>query len=166
MTGWHRLFGKAAAWCDPGRGRPARHDGVAAAGALFARAHRQFALRDMRTPSWLLALIFFCVASFVSAAPAMHQFSESEIRQKIVGKVVTDGAHWSDHYLPDGRVDGHSLGKRYTGTWRIEDGQLCTTRQRKKALQTECFEVWGAGTQIEYRRGGVPISSGELRRAP
>lgn len=103
-------------------------------------------------------------AHVVHAGPAMHPLSEKELRQQVIGREVTDGAHWADRYLPDGRAEGHSLGKAYVGSWTIDNDELCLTRQAKR-LRTECFQVWLSGTRVEYRRGGVALASGTLHTA-
>ena len=109
-----------------------------------------------------IALSALAATSVCAGEAAFQKLSEDAIRHKIIGKVVTDGAHWADHFLRNGQVEGHSLGKRYAGTWRLEDGELCITRRRKRPAE-ECVEVWVSGTQVEYRRAGAPLASGTLR---
>lgn len=84
------------------------------------------------------------------------------MREQVIGREVTDDAHWADRYLPTGGDEGHSLGKAYVGFWRIENDELCTTRQAKRP-QDECFEIWVSGSRVEYRRGDVTFASGLLR---
>lgn len=98
------------------------------------------------------------------ADPAMRQLSEKELRKYVIGHEITDGAHWADRTLPDGRAEGHSLGKPYAGTWTIDDGELCLTKQGKRP-RTECFEVWLSGARAEYRRGSATLATGTLRKA-
>lgn len=110
----------------------------------------------------LLVLAPLIAASALAGEAEFKQLSAAAIRHRVIGKVVTDDAHWADHFLPNGAVRGHSLGRRYTGTWTIEDGQLCVKRGAKPS-PGECFEVWMSGREIEYRRGSVPSASGVLR---
>ena len=49
-----------------------------------------------------------------------------------------------------------------TAVWKLNGNEVCTTRKTRKPLH-ECFEIWAAGNDIEYRRGGYALMSGVLR---
>lgn len=114
-----------------------------------------------RVQVWAWALM----CTFAHSAPsdiAMRQLKGPELRKQLVGHEVTDGARWTDRYGPDGKAEGHALGKTYTGTWTIEDDEVCLTRAAKRR-RTECFEVWSSGSNIEYRWGSATLATGSLR---
>lgn len=48
-----------------------------------------------------------------------------DIRLKVIGKVVTDGAHWSDYFEKDGSLVSWSMGRRSSGIWEIHGDALC-----------------------------------------
>lgn len=112
---------------------------------------------------WAWALACAC-AQAAEPNGAMRRLTGSELREQVAGHEVTDGAHWADRYLPDGKAEGHSLGKTYVGSWTTENNELCLTR-RAKVPRTDCFEVWQSGTGVEYRRGGATLAGGVLRDA-
>ncbi len=111
-----------------------------------------------------IGLAYAAAAPCVRAAERFRQLGAGEIRPVIIGKAVTDGAHWSDHFYPDGKMKSIELGETKHGSWNLEDKVLCMTRPLKKGrTETECNEIWLSGKQVEYRRDGVRILEGELR---
>jgi hypothetical protein len=98
------------------------------------------------------------------AAESLKKLSAREINTRLSGRVVTDEAHWSDSFLPDGTLEGLELGQLRLGTWVVKNGELCLTRKSRKQTLTECFEVWQWQDHIEYRRDGVTIMKAVLRR--
>jgi len=97
------------------------------------------------------------------AADTFKRLTAAEIRARIIGNVVTDESHWSDRFEPGGTFIGIELGKVERGTWRLAGDQLCLKRQAEKPV-TECFEVWLDDDEVEYRRDGVTVGSGVLRK--
>jgi len=97
------------------------------------------------------------------AADMFKRLTAAEIRARIIGNVVTDESHWSDRFEPGGTFIGIELGKVERGTWRLAGDQLCLKRQAQKPV-TECFEVWLDDDEVEYRRDGVTVGSGVLRK--
>jgi hypothetical protein len=55
------------------------------------------------------------------------------------------------------------MGKERSGTWRIENNQLCIDLGKDSG---GCYDVWLAGSNIEYRRDGLEgsIMEGRLRK--
>jgi hypothetical protein len=99
------------------------------------------------------------------AATTFTRLSAREIRAKIVGKVVTDDAHWSQHFRPDGTLQSIVLSQLKQGTWKINGNTLCLTlKMRKQETTTECYEVWLWKDQVEYRRDGVTVEAGFVRK--
>jgi hypothetical protein len=99
----------------------------------------------------------------VQAAERFKRLYAEEIRNRIVGNVVTDGSHWSDRFEPGGALDGMELGQRKPGTWRLQGSEMCVTRKARKPVE-ECFEIWQSSNEIEYRDNGVTLTSGVLRK--
>jgi hypothetical protein len=75
-----------------------------------------------------------------------------------------DDVHWRDSYQRDGTVLSQSMGKNRAGTWRVENNQLCLDFGRDSG---GCYEVWLAGSNVEFRRQGLDgsIMEGRLRKS-
>jgi hypothetical protein len=99
----------------------------------------------------------------VFAADNFRRLGSAEIRARIVGKVVTDESHWSDRFEPDGTLRAMELGRLKPGTWKLRNNEMCVTRKARKPVQ-ECFEIWQSQDQIEYRRDGIALTTGVLRK--
>jgi hypothetical protein len=113
------------------------------------------------------AISLLLVASLIGSATAAEPFkklSAREINTRLSGHIVTDEAHWTDSFLPDGTLKGLELGQLRLGTWAVKNGELCLTRKSRRETLTECFQVWQSKDQIEYRRDGITIMEGVLRR--
>ena len=110
-----------------------------------------------------IATIAAAAVSFAFAAETFKRLTTHEIRSRIVGKVVTDEAHWADHFHKDGTLVWIDLGNSRQGSWRVEANELCITRESRKATTTDCYEIWNVNDRIEYRRDGVVIAEGVLR---
>ncbi len=108
-----------------------------------------------------VSAMMWCVAA-TAAEPGFWRLSAADIRADVIGKTVTDDAHWADRFLPDGVLDSHELGESRRGVWVIEHGELCITRKAKRPVK-ECFEVWKKGDVVEYRRDGVSVTAGMIR---
>ena len=97
------------------------------------------------------------------AADRFKRLDAAEIRQRIVGKVVTDESHWSDRFESNGTLNAMELGQRKSGTWKLHGNEICLTRKARKPVE-ECFEIWESQDQIEYRRDGTTLTTGVLRK--
>ena len=103
-------------------------------------------------------------SSSVLAADNFKQLNASQIKAAIIGKSVTDDAHWSDHFYADGTLISLDLGETKRGAWALRGSELCLTRNDKKnRTETECSEVWMAGERIEYQRFGVTAAEGVIK---
>lgn len=126
----------------------------------MSSAHRQ---KQAWVGAFVVASTMLGVATYAIAADAKYRrLSAVGIRTTIIGKVVTDDAHWADRFMPDGTVDSHELGNSRPGSWAIERGELCITRKAKHPVK-ECFEIWVKSDEVEYRRDGVSVISGKIR---
>ena len=112
-----------------------------------------------------LALALVLTGVGAQAADPYHRLSAREIRAQIIGHVVTDEAHWSQHFRPDGTLHAIVVSQRRQGTWKIKGHTLCLTlTMRKQETTTECYEVWRWKDHIEYRDNGVTVMTGFLRK--
>ena len=110
-----------------------------------------------------LALVLTVV--YAQAADQFHRLSAREIRAQIIGNVVTDEAHWSQHFYPDGTLHSIVVSQRRQGTWKITGHTLCLTlKTRKQETTTECYEVWRWKDHIEYRDHGATVMTGFVRQ--
>jgi len=111
----------------------------------------------------LIAFYFLLGSTQTNAAETFKQLTASAIQARIIGSVVTDESHWSDRFDPNGTLNAMELGQRKLGTWRLQGNEMCVTRKARKPVE-ECFEIWLSQDQIEYRRDGITLTSGILRK--
>src|SRR5215208_90995 len=104
-------------------------------------------------------------ASVLTAAAAekFRQLTGAQIRERFVGMDLGDDVHWRDTFRRDGTLLSQSMGKQRSGTWRIENNQLCLDLGKDSG---GCYDVWLAGTNLEFRREGLDrsILEGRLRK--
>jgi hypothetical protein len=116
-----------------------------------------------RVTSLALALVLTVV--YAQAAEEFQRLSAREIRAQIIGNVVTDEAHWSQHFRPDGTLHSIVVSQLRQGTWKIKGHTLCLTlKTRKQETTTECYEVWRWKDHIEYRDNGATVMTGFVRQ--
>jgi hypothetical protein len=116
---------------------------------------------------WVTGIALALVLTVVDAQAAeeFQRLSAREIRTQIIGKVVTDEAHWSQHFRPDGTLQSIVVSQLRQGTWKIKGHTLCLTlTMRKQAITTECYEVWRWKDHIEYRDNGATVITGFVRQ--
>jgi hypothetical protein len=112
-----------------------------------------------------LALALVLTVVYAQAAEQYQRLSAREIRAQIIGNVITDEAHWSHHFRPDGTLHSIVLSQLKQGKWKINGHTLCLTlTMRKQETTTECYEVWRWKDHIEYRDNGVTVMTGFLRK--
>ncbi|WP_314949952.1 hypothetical protein [Bradyrhizobium cosmicum] len=109
-----------------------------------------------RAPYHALRLIG-CAALLVltieaRAADQFRMLDGKQIRARMVGKDITDGAHWTLYLRPDGSLVGSESGDSWTGSWKIRDDRLCMTQPGSTSLV--CNEVWMSGANIRMRANG------------
>ena len=74
---------------------------------------------------------------------------EKEIRARVVGKDITDSSHWANYLRPDGVLLSSEMGRKWTGTWKIQNNKLCMSNPTLASL--DCNEVWMSGANIRMR---------------
>ena len=116
----------------------------------------------------MLILPLLVAAAGSTPAPAdetpFTRLTGRGIHARVIGKIVTDGAHWSDRFDPDGALISWSQGRKSTGTWEIRGEALCI-KEEGDAGPT-CYEVWVAGNAISLRLGGVETTFAGYLQAP
>jgi len=94
----------------------------------------------------------FSAAIFGSIAPAQEMFKllgEKEIRARVVGKDITDSSHWVSYLRPDGALLSSEMGRKWTGSWKIQNNKLCMTNPNLES--PDCNEVWMSGANVRMR---------------
>src|SRR6266403_2236949 len=76
-------------------------------------------------------------------------FGEKEIRARVVGKDITDSSHWVSYLRPDGLLLSDEMGRKWTGTWKIQNNKLCMSNPNLDS--PDCNEVWMSGANIRMR---------------
>ena len=74
---------------------------------------------------------------------------EKEIRARVVGKDITDSSHWVSYLRPDGALLSSEMGRKWTGTWKIQNNKLCMSNPNLES--PDCNEVWMSGANIRMR---------------
>jgi hypothetical protein len=99
------------------------------------------------------ALMFF-VLSFPDspAAEDFKKLSNAQIRRSFAGMEFTDQVHWVERYGADGTLTTREMGTTRSGTWRVEDDQLCVDLGKEGGRG--CYEVWISGNKVQLRTPG------------
>ena len=112
-----------------------------------------------------IALALMLTVMYAQAADQFQRLSAREIRSQIIGKVITDEAHWSQHFRPNGTLQSIVLSQLTQGTWKIHGNTLCLIlKTHKQETTTECYEVWRWKDHIEYRENGTTVMTGFVRK--
>jgi hypothetical protein len=112
-----------------------------------------------------LVLGLVLTVTYAQAAEQFQRLSAREIRAQIIGSVVTDEAHWSQHFHPDGTLQSIVVSQLRQGTWKITGHTLCLTlKTSTQETTTECYEVWRWKDHIEYRDNGATVMTGFVRQ--
>jgi hypothetical protein len=107
---------------------------------------------NRRTPQILTLTILLPATICVSTAHAQEMFKllgENEIRARVVGKDITDSSHWVSYLRPDGALLSSEMGRKWSGSWKIQNNKLCMSNPNLEAL--DCNEVWMSGANIWMR---------------
>lgn len=54
-----------------------------------------------------------------------RELTGAEIKAAFIGKIATDGVHWSHYLKADGSISAIEMGRKRIGHWAIRDAQLC-----------------------------------------
>lgn len=118
----------------------------------------------------MLITLFAATASICSYAQSFPEGSTSpsstEIRDLIAGKIfaskVPNGNIWNLEYKTDGVFKfSTSMGFSDTGTWRSEDGKICTVASKIKA---SCNVVMVKDAVIYFKRDAGDVLVFEARQ--
>jgi hypothetical protein len=107
---------------------------------------------NRRTPKTLALALLLPATIYGSAAHAQEMFKllgEKEIRARVVGKDITDSTHWVSYLRPDGVLLSSETGRKWTGTWKIQNNKLCMSNPNLEG--PNCNEVWMSGANIRLR---------------
>jgi len=98
-----------------------------------------------------------------TSAETFRRPTGAQIRARFAGMDMSDGVHWRDSFSRDGTLKSVSMGKQQSGTWRVEENQLCTDLGKDSG---GCYEAWIAGANVEFRREGLggSILEGKLTK--
>jgi len=113
---------------------------------------RRSSVMSRRTSQILALTILLPATIFGSAAHAQENFKllgEKEIRARVVGKDITDSSHWANYLRPDGVLLSSEMGRKWTGTWKIQNNKLCMSNPNLES--PDCNEVWMSGANIRMR---------------
>jgi hypothetical protein len=97
------------------------------------------------------------------AAENSRKLSGSQIRERFIGKQLTDEVHFRDVYDRDGTLRSYSDGKGKVGKWTIEKDELCVYF---KEPDDGCYEVWLSGERIEMKPSGLGLSIEGILQPP
>lgn len=113
--------------------------------------------------SFSAALLLGAVATQADAQSA--PLSAKEIRHLLIGKVISDGAHWHYYLKPDGTIDGEELSRPRKGRWRFKENRLCITIVNG-AAPDECWEVTREGKKLMLGTNGQVVYSIRVEPGP
>jgi len=74
---------------------------------------------------------------------------EKDIRARVIGKDMTDSSHWVTYFRSDGALLSNEMGRKWTGTWKIQNNKLCMSNPNLES--PDCNEVWMSGANIRLR---------------
>jgi len=97
----------------------------------------------------LCLLTFLVIATSAQATSQSSPLHAKEIRHRLVGKVISDHAHWHYYLKRDGSIDGEELTRPRKGRWRLEGDRLCITIV-DGAAPDECWEVAQQGQHLTF----------------
>ena len=98
----------------------------------------------------LTTLLSATICGSIAHAQEMFKLlGEKEIRTRVVGKDITDSSHWVSYLRPDGALLSSEMGRKWTGSWKIQNNKLCMTNPNLES--PDCNEVWMSGANIRMR---------------
>jgi hypothetical protein len=107
---------------------------------------------NRRTPQVLTLSILVTATICGSIADEQEMFkllNAKEIRARVVGKDITDSTHWVSYLRPDGVLLSSETGRKWNGTWKIQNNKLCMSSPNLEGFN--CNEVWMSGSNIRLR---------------
>jgi hypothetical protein len=107
---------------------------------------------NRRTPQIVVLAILLPATIGGPVAHAQEMFKllgEQEIRARVVGKDNTDSTHWVSYLRPDGVLLSSEMGRKWTGTWKIQNNKLCMSNPNLES--PDCNEVRRSGANMRMR---------------
>jgi hypothetical protein len=96
-----------------------------------------------RRTSQILALTILLPATVCGwtahAEETFKLLGEKEILAKVLGNDITDSSHWVSYLRPDGVLLSDEMGRKWTGTWKIQNNKLCMSNPNLES--PDCNEV-------------------------
>jgi hypothetical protein len=74
---------------------------------------------------------------------------EKDIRARVIDKDMTDSSHWVSYFRSDGALLSNEMGRKWAGTWKIQNNKLCMSIPKLESL--DCNEVWISGANVRLR---------------
>ncbi len=72
---------------------------------------------------------------------------------------MTDEVHWYDLYERDGTLKTHSMGRKRSGKWWVQEDELCQDLGQEFR---GCYQVWISGNKLQLRSEGADPVEGVL----
>jgi hypothetical protein len=118
--------------------------------------------RQFTTQAVPLAALAALFATTALGAERFRHLTAREIRARLSGMEFTDEAHWAQVFARGGELKSFALGRARTGTWRVENDQLCLDRE---VDGQRCFQVWVSGRNVQLRDPVIEmVEEGILQR--
>lgn len=105
---------------------------------------------------YLLAAVLLVVATATAAETKLRKLNAGEVRQTLIGKVISDGYHWRYHLKENGLIDGTELARSRKGRWHLEGSRLCIVITAG-AAPDECWDVMREGKKLVLGINGSVI---------
>ncbi len=80
-----------------------------------------------------------CAMAITSEAAPREVLTPDQIKESFVGKVITDGYHWSALIQADGNVKAVQMGRSRRGLWAIKGKEFCLALPKNSTF--ECWKV-------------------------
>ncbi|HKR86931.1 MAG TPA: hypothetical protein VJS38_02045 [Phenylobacterium sp.] len=113
----------------------------------------------------LIATTLALAAVGAQAAGQAKTLTGKEIRHRLVGKVIGDGAHWRYYLKPNGAIDGEEINRPRKGRWHLEGNRLCIVIV-DGAQPDECWEVTEGGGKLMFGTYGEVTYFVKVRPPP
>ena len=88
----------------------------------------------------LIAAMMLLTSPAAHGAEQAKTLNAEEIRHRLVGKVISDGAHWHYYLKPGGQIAGEEINRPRRGRWHLAGNRLCIAIQ-DGAQPDECWDV-------------------------
>jgi hypothetical protein len=117
------------------------------------RKSMTMSMRDSMRPIIVFSALFAASAG-LRAEGTFVKLRGAQIQAIFTGVEMTDGVHWADVFAAGGILATYAMGRKTTGTWRVEKDQLCVDRGKD---DSDCYQVWLAGKKVELRHEGSSL---------